>query len=137
MSGTAAQACPDCAFPYRGRVSVDPVSLRPERTTLAAVLVMTLGTLPLALTSPYLAPVLLVPVGALVWVLRARVVADAEQLEVCNGLRVRRIAWTDVAGFKVPDRGPVTLLRHDGPSLRLTALTRRELPRVLAASHPS
>ena len=113
------------------------MSLRPERTTLAAVLVMALGALPLALTAPYFAPVLLAPAGALVWVLRARVVADPEQLEVCNGLRVRRIAWADVAGFKVPDRGPVTLLRHGAPPLRLTALTRRELPRVLAVSRPA
>jgi hypothetical protein len=116
---------------------VETVSLRPERTTLAAVLVMTLGALPLALSSPYLAVVLLLPVGALVWVLRARVVADATSLEVCNGLAVRRMTWDDVAGFQVPDHGPVKLLRHGQGPLVLTALSRRQLPALLAVSQPA
>lgn len=115
---------------------MDTVRLRPERTTLAAVLVMTLGALPLALSSPYLALVLLVPLAALVWVLRARVVADPDSLEVCNGLAVRRIVWDDVAGFQVPDHGPVKLLVHGRGPLLLTAVNRRELPKLLAASQP-
>ena len=116
---------------------MEPVTLRPERTTLAAVVVLTLGALPLALSSPYLAVVLLVPVAALVWVLRARVVADATTLEVSNGLGVHRLAWDDVAGFQVPGRGPVKLLRHSTGPLRLTAVSRRELPRLLAVSQPA
>jgi hypothetical protein len=116
---------------------VESVRLRPERMTLAAVLVMVLGALPLALSSPYLAWVLLLPVAALVWVLRARVVADAAALEVCNGLAVRRVAWDDVAGFRVPERGPVRLLRHGGGPLLLTVVSRRELPRLLAVSEPA
>ena len=116
---------------------MEPVTLRPERTTLAAVLVLALGSLPLALSSPYLALVLLAPLAALVWVLRARVVADATSLEVCNGLAVRRLAWDDVSGFRVPDRGPVVLLRHSDKPLRLTAVSRRELPRLLAVSQPA
>jgi hypothetical protein len=116
---------------------VDPLTLRPERTTLAAVLVLTLGALPLALSSPYLAVVLVVPLAALVWVLRARVVADPASLEVCNGLGVTHLAWDDVAGFQVPGRGPVRLLRHSGGPLLLTAVNRRELPRLLAVSEPA
>lgn len=113
------------------------MQLRPERTTVAAVVVLALGALPLALSSPYLVPVLLVPVAALVWVLRARVVASATGLEVSNGLRVRHVDWEQVAGFRVPERGPVTLLRHGAPPLRLTALSRRELPQVLAVGEPA
>jgi len=118
-------------------MSEEPVQLRPERTTLIVVVVLALGALPLALSSPYLAPVLLVPLAALLWVLRARVVADVNGLEVSNGLRVRRIPWEQVAGFKVPDRGPVTLLRHGAAPIRLSALNRTELPKVLAVSEPS
>ena len=113
------------------------MKLRPERTTLTAVVVLTLGALPLSLSSPYLAPVLLVPVAALVWVLRARVVADAAALEVCNGLAVRRIAWADVSGFQVPKHGAVKLLRHGGGPVLLTAVNRRELPALLAVSQPA
>jgi hypothetical protein len=116
---------------------MDEVRLRPERTTLAAVVVFPLGSLPLALSSPYLAWVLLVPVGALVWVLRARVVADAESLEVCNGLAVRRLSWDEVSGFTVPEHGPVRLLRRGGRPLVLTTVNRRELPRLLAVGQPA
>ena len=104
---------------------------RPERTAVAVVIVLALGSLPLGLSSPFLAPVMAVPIGALVWVLRARVVAADVGLEVCNGLGVRRLRWQDVAGFDVPKRGPVRLLREQGRPLRLTALPRHELRRLL------
>lgn len=113
------------------------VRLRPERTTLAVVVVMTLGALPLALSAWVLAPVLLLPLGSLVWVLRARVVATPETLEVCNGLRVLRTTWEQVAGFHVPVRGPVVLLLHGGRRVRLTAVERRALPRLLEVSQPA
>jgi hypothetical protein len=115
---------------------VDQVRIRPERVTLIAVVVVLLGSLPLGLSSPYLAWVMLLPIGAMVWVLRARVVADEQSVEVCNGLAVRRVAWPDVAGFTVPRRGPVRLLRHGHRPLLLTALNRGELPRLLAVSQP-
>jgi hypothetical protein len=116
---------------------VQTVRVQPDRTTLAVVLVMALGALPLAFSSWWLAPSLLVPVGALVWVLRARVVGTPEDLEICNGLGVRRVAWDDVAGFEVPRRGPVRLLQHGQAPIRLSALNRRELPRLLELSQPS
>lgn len=113
------------------------VRVRPERTTLAVVVVMTLGALPLALSSWALAPVLLLPLSALTWVLRTRVVASTERLEVCNGLGVWHARWDDVEGFQVPARGPVVMLLHGGRRVRLTAVTRRELPRLLEVSQPA
>lgn len=117
--------------------AVDKVRFGPDRTTLAVVVVMALGALPLGLASPYLAPVLLLPVLAAVWVLRARVVAAEIGLEVCNGLGVRRFRWQDVAGFDIPERGPVLLLPTHGRPLRLTALPRRELTRLLEIGTPA
>jgi hypothetical protein len=108
--------------------------LRPERTTLAVVLVLLIGSLPLGLSSWWVAPVLLVPVAALGYVLRARVVASPTGIEVCNGLRVHQVAWPDVLGFQVPDHGPVKLLRRGGSPVRMLAATRRQLPQVLAVS---
>ena len=110
---------------------MERVRFGPERTTLAAVLVLALGCLPIGLSSAYLSWVFLLPIGAAVWVLRARVVAADIGLEVCNGLGVRRFRWQDVAGFDVPDRGPVRLLPEGGKPLRLTALPRQELRRLL------
>jgi hypothetical protein len=117
--------------------AVDRVGFKPERTTLAVVLVLLLGGLPLALSSPLLAPVLLVPVGALVWVLRARVVATREGLEVCNGLTVRRVRWEDVDRFERPRRGAVVLHTTAGRAVRLTALQPRDLPRLVAVGQPA
>ena len=90
------------------------------------------GSLPLAAASPWLTWVLLLPLVCGVWVLRARVVAVPVGVEVCNGLRATRVAWSDVAGVDVPRRGPLRLLRSTGRPLLMTALTRRDLPRLLA-----
>jgi hypothetical protein len=113
---------------------VSTVQFRPDRTALAVALVAFLGAIPLALSSFYLAPAFLVPLGVVVWVLRARVGADRRGLEICNGLGVRRVAWDDVDRFEIPDRGPVVLHSVKGATLRLTALARRDLPAVLEVS---
>jgi hypothetical protein len=115
---------------------VNVVSLRPDRTLLVVVAVMAIGALPLALSAAWFAPALLVPVVVGVWVVRARVVADDRELEICNGLRVNRVAWADVTGIRVPERGPVELLREGVKPLPLTAVTRRQLPSLLAVSKP-
>jgi hypothetical protein len=69
-------------------------------------------------------------------VLRARVVAIPVGVEVCNGLRAHRVAWSDVQGVDVPRRGPLLLLRRGDRPLRMTALSRRDLPRLLAVAQP-
>ena len=99
----------------------------PQRIGLIPVTVFLLGSLPVAASSPLLLWLVLVPLACGAWVLRARVVAAPVGLEVCNGLGVRRLAWSDVAGFDVPRRGPVRLLRAGARPLLLTALPRREL----------
>ncbi len=112
------------------------VAFRPERTTVAVVIVMLLGALPLGLSSPWFAPVLLVPFAVLTWVLRARVRANARGIEVCNGLGVRRVAWTDVDAIDLPRRGPVRLRTTSGQALRLTALSRRDVRALVAVGAP-
>lgn len=103
----------------------------PERIALLPVMVLFLGSLPIAGSQASLNWIVLVPIACAVWVLRARVVAIPLGLEVCNGLRAHRIAWDDVEGFDVPRRGPVRLLRREGRPLLLTALPRRDLRRLL------
>ncbi len=106
----------------------------PERIALAPVLVLLLGTLPLAASSTWGTLLLLVPVACAVWVLRARVVVAQAGLEVCNGLGVTRLPWASVEGFQVPRRGLVRLLRAGGRPLPLTAVPRRSLPQLRAAA---
>ena len=106
----------------------------PERIALVPVLVVLLGSLPLAASSAWLNAVLLVPVACAVWVLRARVVVRPDGVEVCNGLAAHRLPWSSVEGFEVPRRGPVRLLRSGGRPLPMTALSRRQLPELRAAA---
>lgn len=112
------------------------VRFRPDRTSYIASVVLLLGSLPLGLSSPWLTPAFLLPLGSVLWVARARVVANAMGLEVCNGLGVQRLRWEQVEAFDVPRRGPVVLRRTTGRPLRLTALNRSELPQLLAVGSP-
>ena len=106
----------------------------PDRIALIPVLVLLLGSLPLAASSAWLNWVVLVPLACAVWVLRARVVVAAVGIEVCNGLTAHRLPWSAVEGFGVPRRGPVRLLRTGGRPLLMTALSRRDLPRLRSAA---
>ena len=106
----------------------------PERIALLPVVVLFLGALPLAASSGWLNALLLVPLACAGWVLRARVVVAPVGVEVCNGLGVHRLPWSQVEGFRVPPRGPVQLLRTGGRPLRLTAVPRRTLPELAAAA---
>ena len=115
-----------------GTAAPERVRLRPDRIAYFPVMLFALGTLPLAVSSLWLLWLLVLPLACAVWVARARVVAAPVGVEVCNGLRVHRVAWADVEGFDVRRRGGVRLLRSDGRPLRLTAVTRRQLPLVLA-----
>jgi hypothetical protein len=111
---------------------VERVQFRPDRAAVTAVGVFFLSTLYLALAGPWFAPLLLVPVACLVWTLRARVVADADGLEVCNGLGSHRYRWEQVDTFEVRKRRPVVLRRTDGGTTLLTALPRQDLRRLVA-----
>ena len=111
--------------------------LGPDRLALLPVMVFFFGALPLAGSTSALNWLLLLPVLSAVWVLRARVVAIPVGIEVCNGLRAHRLAWSDVEGVDVPRRGPVRLLRRGRRPLAMTALSRRDLPRLLAVGERS
>ena len=106
----------------------------PDRIALLPVLVLLLGSLPVAASSAWLNWLVLVPVACAVWVLRARVVVAPVGMEVCNGLRAHRLPWSQVEGFDVPRRGPVRLLRAGAGPLPMTALPRRELAQLRAAA---
>ncbi|MCW2680729.1 MAG: cfp6 [Frankiales bacterium] len=103
----------------------------PDRIALLPVMVFFLGSLPIAGSDGWLNWVVLLPIACGVWVVRARVVTIGVGVEVCNGLRAHRVAWSDVEGFDVPRRGPVRLLREGLRPLPMTALSRRDLPDLL------
>ena len=112
----------------------DRVVLRTERGTLFVAIVFLLGALPLATSHVALLPLLALPVGCLVWLRRARVVADRTGLTICNGWRTRRVAWTDVQGFDLSGPRRIRLLEAGHEPRALAGLQRRDLPRLLAVS---
>lgn len=116
-----------------GRTSPERVRFGPQPIALFPLLIAFLGALPLATSSRYLLWLLLLPVAGAWWVLRARVVVGAVGVAVGNGLRTTYVAWPDVEGFDVPQRGWVRLL-HAGDRTPLTALSRRDLPALLAVA---
>lgn len=113
-----------------------PRRFGPQPLGLLPVLVLLLGALPLATSDARLSWVLLVPVAAAVWVLRARVVARDDGLLVCNGLAAHVHPWPSVEGFDVPRLGPVRLVLP-GRTVVLTALSRSDLRALLAAAPPA
>lgn len=116
--------------------AMTPARFGPERVALLPVVVWLLGTLPLATSHAALAWLLLLPLAAGLWVLRARVVADRERVLVCNGLGTRAYAWDDVRGVDLPRRGPARLALHDGGRPLLSALPRRRVRDLLALAPP-
>ncbi len=110
-----------------------PVRFGPDRIALGPVLLLAVGTVPLAASDGRLLWLLLVPLACAVWVLRARVVVTPTGLQVCNGLGVQRVDWERVRGYDVPRRGPVRLLT-DGGRTPLTALPRHRVRDLVAAS---
>lgn len=110
------------------------VRFGPDLIALLPVVIFFFGSLPLAASHPALSWLVLLPLAAGGWVGRARVVAAPVGVEVCNGLRAHRTAWADVEGFDVPRRGPVVLRRRTGRPLRMTALPRRDVRRLVAVA---
>ena len=90
-----------------------------------------IGSLYLALAGPWFALLLLLPVACLVWTLRARVVADADGLEVCNGLGRTRVPWDEVDTLELRKRLPVRLRRTDGRTTLMTAVDKRDVRRLI------
>ena len=91
------------------------VRFGPDRILLFPVLIFLLGSLPAAGSSRLLLPLLLLPLGAAGWVLRART-----------------HPWSSVSGIDVPRRGPARLLRHGARAVPMTALPRGRLRELLA-----
>jgi hypothetical protein len=110
------------------------VRIRASRTGLLAVLILTLCTIPLATALPWLAVLFLVPVAALLFVLRTGVDVDRDGLTVRAVLGTRRIDWGEVTALRATSRGELRLVLAGGRELRLPAARARHLPLIAAGS---
>jgi hypothetical protein len=115
-------------------VSRKPVlRVRKSGALLVAALIAFVGTLPFASASWQLAPVILIPLAILFWVLRAGTDVSPDGLRVRALFGSTEIPWSRVDQLAPDGRGRVSALLTDGMVIRLTGVTTANLPAVIAA----
>jgi hypothetical protein len=107
--------------------------VRKSGAALVASGIAFVGTVPFAGTSWALAPVLLIPLGALAWSWRAGTDVYLDELRVRALFGGNRVPWSRVTELAPDQRGRVSALLDNGNVIRLTGITRENLPLVLAA----
>jgi Bacterial PH domain len=110
------------------------VRLRPTRGGLPAVLLLAICVIPLATARAWLLVLFVIPLLALLWILRAGVDVDPAGITVRAVLGRRRFAWEDVAGLHADRRGGLWLVLRTGHRLRLPTARARHLPLLAKAS---
>jgi len=107
--------------------------VRKSGALVVAALIAFVGTVPFAGSRWQLTPVILIPLAILLWVVRAGTDAGP------GGLRVRalfgstEIPWSRIDQLAPDGRGRVSALLTDGKVIRLTGVTKANLPAVIAA----
>jgi hypothetical protein len=107
--------------------------VRRSGALVVAALIALVGTVPLAGARSTLAPILVIPLLALIWAWRAGtdVYPDALRVRALFGSTV--VPWSRVTEL-APDRnGRVSALLDNGNVIRLTGVTTANLPMVLGA----
>jgi hypothetical protein len=102
--------------------------------TILAALAFAVCAIPFASGAPWLWLIYVLPVGAIVWVLRVRTTVDAEAVAVRRLLGSRRVPWSQISSLRLGDRARVRAVLSDGNELPLPAVHVRDLPQLAAAS---
>ena len=100
---------------------------------LGAVLLAVCAT-PVAFGAPYFWLIYLVPVAAVVAVLRVRTVVDPDGVTVRRLIGSRRVPWSQIRSLHLRDKGGVRAVLTDGAELPLRCVRVRDLPQLAAAS---
>src|SRR5437763_1356753 len=96
------------------------------------VVLAAIGALPLALSSWYLAPILLLPVLVGLWAVRSGVDASSDGIDVHGALGSRRLAWSEVTGFRAAGNQVAALLAN-GRAVVLPAVRPTDVPLLVEA----
>ncbi|BBH64461.1 hypothetical protein ACTI_11460 [Actinoplanes sp. OR16] len=111
--------------------------VRKSGAVLVAALIAVVGAIPLAGASWALAPILLIPLAVLIWTYRAGTDVYPDEIRVRALFGGNRVPWSRIAELAPDARGRVSALLDNGNVIRLTGVTRDNLPSVLAAGgHP-
>ena len=91
-----------------------------------------IALLPLAGSSWYLAPLLLLPFAVMVWGWRSGVDVDVDGLTVRAMIGNRRLPWQEITGF-VTRKHKVYAVLSDQRTVSLPAVTPEDVPKLLSA----
>jgi len=116
-----------------GRVGTNAVRFRRSSALTVAALIAAIAAVPALSWRPYLAILLVIPLGVAVWAWRSGTDADKSGLTVRAAVGRRRIPWSDVAGV-VTEGGQVTAQLTSGRAITLPAVGAADVPRLVAAS---
>jgi hypothetical protein len=88
-----------------------------------------------AVASPYLTLLYLLPLAAVVWVARTRTVVDADRLVVRTVLYRTVLPWSKVESLRVAERGWIRAVgAHGGGEIALPSVRTRHLPALALIS---
>lgn len=110
---------------------------RISRLGILAGITLALCATPVAISAWWLLPVYLIPVVAIVWVVRRRTEVDADSVTTKGLVRTRRVPWSDITSLRLRSsrtRSRVSAVLTDGTELPLPAVTVADLPLLAAAS---
>lgn len=99
----------------------------PVTAVLGALLFIVTAT-PFAAASPWLLPVYLVPVAAIVAVLRLRTTATADGLVARTMFASHELAWSDIRALRLSERSWVRAVLVSGKEQPLPSVRTRHLP---------
>jgi hypothetical protein len=109
--------------------------VRKTGALLVAAVIAFVSTVPLAGSRWVLAPLLLIPAAVFVWAWRAGTDVYPEELRVKALIGSTAVPWQRITELAPDQRGQIAALLDNGNMIRLTGVTTRNLPRVLAAGN--
>lgn len=107
--------------------------IRKSGALLVAAVIAFVGTAPLAGSRWVLMPLLLIPAVVFIWAWRAGTDVHPDELRVKALLGSTSVPWSRITELAPDERGQISALLDNGNVIRLTGVTRHNLPRVLAA----
>jgi PH (Pleckstrin Homology) domain-containing protein len=108
--------------------------MRMSRTALLPIAVLVICLLPVAAATPWLLLLQLVPVTLVAWVFRVGVDLGDDGVTVRSLAGARTVAWPELSGIRVGDRGDLWLVTTADTQVRLPVLRARDLPRLAELS---
>jgi hypothetical protein len=115
-------------------VSRPLLRVRKTGALLVAAAIAFAGAIPLAGAKWELTPILLLPAGAFIWAWRAGTDVRADELRVKALIGSTRVPWDRISELAPDARGQVSALLDNGNVIKLTGVTKDNLPLVLAAA---